>query len=326
MNIPIKSTHGRYYVRFNRVLHPEIVQDRRGLAESREIYRTVLSACRQVKGQLVFEPTDLGYQISKVLHRDPILARHCLHVKHFVTTNGAKTYHVGKDFAQALAKIDREIPIDVLPPNFICYISLAEGSVSDESGDVQGGYVWLGTAQKEEIYLTQEKCWLEEGKRYLSISYLNAHSPGPFPIITAVTCPLDQTSVAELVAPIQNEDVGSPYEITPEINKARTRVFRTLLNSLIYIYSQEPIIERTRPEKELGISKKELQRRSIIINECTIPVHFLNRVYASQRQYCVDSTWVDSHFRWQRCGPQFSQVRLTLVKAHERHYKTPAQC
>jgi hypothetical protein len=51
-----------------------------------------------------------------------------------------------------------------------------------------------------------------------------------------------------------------------------------------------------------------------------VPVFFLNRKYVSHRIRHVDATWIEPHFRWQRCGVGLSAVRLTLVTGHERRY------
>jgi hypothetical protein len=312
-------------MRFTRVLHPEIILDKRGSAEARGFYQTVKDLSIRVGNGLgLSKRPENTYQngVWRLLERDPNLTRHMLHCQVYREMGQqAKTYHLGKDFALALSRIDREIPIDVLPENFIGYVSFPESTVFDEDGEVQGGYIWLGVAGEKDILASHEKGWKPEGERFISMSYVNSKMIGDLFPITTVTASLTQSSVDDLIATVEQKDMLLGRATTEQDMRQRNAVFRTMLNALIYIYSQDPLIDRSRPQKETGLSNKEIQRRGMVINECTIPVYFLNRQYVTERHYSIDSTWVDSFFRWQRCGPQYSQVRLTLVKAHERTYK-----
>jgi len=288
-------------MKFKRVLHPEIILDKRGDSYIRTMYRELLRSTR-MRGALTIGTDDP--RIAEFLQHDVNFRMHLGHCHLYVNDPNAQCFHLGKDFTQALAKIDRDIPIDILPKNFVCYISFAEGSLSDEDGDIQGGYVSISS----------------EANRVLSMSYINTRMiNNAFPV-TTITAPLKQAKIDEMFKDVPIKDIGCGKNASAVELSNRNNVFRALLNAVVYLYSQEPLIEKTRPVKEIGLSNKEILRRGQVLNECTIPVYFLNRSY--HRVYTKDKTWVDSFLRWQRCGPQLSQVRLIMVSAHERTYKS----
>lgn len=94
-----------------------------------------------------------------------------------------------------------------------------------------------------------------------------------------------------------------------------------IINSLIYINSQDPDIEALKPlrlyqKKELSSfdNSKKSQIR-------TIPVNLVSWSMYGKR-YSVDQTVVSPHMRWQPCGPNRSQVKLVWVKEHIRKYQS----
>jgi hypothetical protein len=134
-----------------------------------------------------------------------------------------------------------------------------------------------------------------------------------------LTVPLEGKTISELANGVMIED---HYSKTKDVDhKKRHDVFRALINSVIYLFSENPELEKTLPKEQTGLSSKELVRRGRAINLTTIPIVFVNKNYKKIIRYSVESTWIESFPRWQRCGPLNSQVRLIFVSPHERRYK-----
>ena len=205
-------------MRFTKVLHPEIILNRRGPEEIRQFYKALAEITVRMGNGLApveeeIRNSPLHQSFWGIVSQDMNMIRHLLHCSLFREQPQAKTYHIGKDFALALSKIDKDIPIDVLPANEICYISFPEDTISDEDGPIQGGYVWLGTAGAEDIR-KNETSWLQPGQRYISISYLNSKPLGiGFPV-TTVTAPLIQTTFDELITELPWKDHLNPNKPT----------------------------------------------------------------------------------------------------------------
>jgi hypothetical protein len=302
-------------MRFSRILHPEVILNRRGDTQAREIYQKTLDMIEITDNGVYFEAKDqMGWVIANSLQRDHVFLRFMTNCKIFKKKK-APVYHIGKDFLQALQKIDREIPLDVLPESFSAYFSFAEDSVFDEDGAVEGGYVNIETGRN--LGMKSEY----GNTRIISFSYVCKSSVLGMPPFVSLTVPLDAKRIDELVAQVQTEDFFMLKVKPPEGVEKRNDVFRALLNAVIYLHSTEPFVEISRPIKQSGLSVNEHRRRGLIINDCTLPVSFLYPKYVQTRNYKVDSTWVDSFPRWQRCGANFSQVKLVFVTPHERRYK-----
>lgn len=94
----------------------------------------------------------------------------------------------------------------------------------------------------------------------------------------------------------------------------------SVVNTTIYVYSQDPEIDKLRPlklytNKELGAMGKDVKD-----NLCTLPVTLVNWNYHTGRHYNVDEAFVGAHMRWQPCGPGRQELKLVFVKEHVRKY------
>jgi hypothetical protein len=303
-------------MRFSRILHPEIMLNRRGEKRAREIYQKALDMIEITDNGVYFQAKDeLSWVIAQSLQRDHVFLRFMTNCKIFKSKK-SQVYHIGKDFLVALQKIDREIPLDVLPSSFSAYISFAEDTVFDEEGSVEGGYVSIGTGKNLGLKTEFENTLL------ISFSYIcKVKNDDGMPPCVSLTVPLDAKRIDDLVSQVEPEDFFFTKVKPPANASKRNDVFKALLNAVIYLHSTEPFIEISRPIKQSGFSVNEHRRRGLIINDCTLPVSFLYPKYVQVKSYKVDSTWVDSHPRWQRCGANLAQVKLVFVTPHERRYK-----
>lgn len=92
-----------------------------------------------------------------------------------------------------------------------------------------------------------------------------------------------------------------------------------VINSMIYINSQDPLIESLKPMRHY--TKNELNKLENSKREqlCYFPVKLLNWSYHG-RNYSKDETNVKPHLRWQPCGVARADVKLIWVKEHTRTF------
>lgn len=302
-------------MRYSTIIHPEILLDKRGPEYARAFMKKVTGMIQVLDRGIYFEGNDPEeLMLAQSLQRDSVFLR-------FITTcklakdQKVPTYHVGRDFLQTLQKIDREIPVDILPEKFFAYFQFDEKSVFDDDGEVEGGYICIDLGRNLGM---QESL---RDKRVLSFSYLCQPKINGMSAFASLTVPLDAKKIGELSAGAPIEDFLWGEQRTQKQIEMRNNVFRAILNATIYLFSEDPILEKSRPVREMGFSMKEMKRRGLIINETTVPITFINRGYTRPRERHVDSTWIESFPRWQRCGPNFSKVKLVFVTAHERRFK-----
>jgi hypothetical protein len=298
-------------MKFSRIVHPEILVGKRGNEIGRECIKTATSLIKIKSGGLIISASNqLEKEVASLLEKDSIFLKFTILCKLFKESN-SPIYHLGKEFTQTLQKIDKEIPVDILPERFLAYFSFAENSVFDDEGEVEGGYVCIDLGSK--LGMNNEYA----DKRIISLSYISKSS---FPLgpIGALTVPLEGKKVTELANGVIVEDFLPPEGKADP--KKRHDVFKVLINSVIYLFSENPEIEKALPINQTGLSSNELKRRNKVINLTSLPIIFVNRNYKRTGTYSVDSTWIESFPRWQRCGPSNSRVRLVFVSPHERKY------
>jgi hypothetical protein len=91
-----------------------------------------------------------------------------------------------------------------------------------------------------------------------------------------------------------------------------------IVNTAVYVNSQDPEIEELRPLRlydRKQLSQIENTKRE---NLCTLPVRLVHWGY--YRRYHVGSTTVSGHFRWQPCGVGLKDVKLVWIEDHVRNY------
>jgi hypothetical protein len=299
-------------MKFDQFVHPELLLGKRGDKIGIECLKTAIALIRRENDRLLIEAASpIEKEIAHLLKKDSVFLRFTVLCKIFKESN-SPVYHLGRDFAQALQKIDRAIPVEILPEKFMAYFSFSENSIFDDDGPVEGGYVCIDRGAN--LGMREEFA----SKRILSLGYVSK-SNQPLGPIGTLTVPLEGNTITELANGVIVED----YRYTnKEVDyQKRHDVFRALVNSVIYLFSESAEIEKSLPFKHTGLSSNELKRRNKIINLASIPIVFLNRNYRNTRMYSVDSTWIDSFPRWQRCGPENSRVKLVFVSSHERRYK-----
>lgn len=304
-------------MKLSRIVYPEVVLNRRGPEPVRQ---WIAEYCKKIKrveidGRPFYEVC--GNEL------DEIGNHHFIFCKLF-RESGGKTYYVPSEFARALADIDQALPIQYLPEKFFGWIQFGEGALVDDTGPVDGAFVYIGPAEFTGL--------CNEGKPYgptekiIDISAMNKPpQEGGIGVIFKYSVDLRSEKVSELSKEMPVIDVEDLKQfMTPGVDpvQSRNRVIRALLNAVLYLSSQDPEVMKLRPLEEMSHrARSEYRKTHPIDNCCTIPITVLNWSYKDEREYSVDETFVRTHPRWQRVGPERGEIKLIWVKGHVRRFK-----
>lgn len=295
-------------MRFNKLIHPEILLDKRGSPFGRLFYKKIMAGIDYDDHHFYMNGKfnlPLGENDRRYLNL----------MKVFKQKNG-QVYHVNKDFLEALSKVDLAMPVDLLPNELIAYVSFAHHTLRDEKDWIQGGYVYIGKGYGATA-----------GKRVLWVAFLSDYvDEDSNTYVGTVYAPLENKTIEEILAgfEIKDELGGLITAETPsdDTRKKRNVVIRALVNAVIYANCDNVIKLKVPASQDLSNSKwSAFKSKHGVGNECTLPVTFLNWSYKREREYAVGSSWVESFPRWQRCGPALSRVKFIFVEGFERKYK-----
>lgn len=286
-------------MKFNRVIHPEVVLGLRGDPQEKNFYD-------YIHKNMAWDPKlGFGFDVNTEGMSQSQLDN--LAITYKFRLERPPVYHVSSDFAKAMFHVDREIPVDLLPRPFFTYFSFPERTVWDGSDWVQGVYVYIGKGEQTTVGL---HLWEELSFWAVYQTY------GKFPFTSGcarMLCGLRDGKFAEMIDGLRQDDDSINYD---------SSVFRLALNLALYVNSLGPDLQKAPVDAKLKPAERKALRETqgAFINQCTLPLTLVSWNYLKRREFSVDSTWVDMHPRWQRCGPGFGQVKLIWVRAHERHY------
>lgn len=206
-----------------------------------------------------------------------------------------KIFVFSKSLSQALDQTDADIGFKYLPENFSAYIVL-DGAREVDGYDVDGALIHITNFGGVRRLYTCVSC--KDGE-YLRYYY---HELGKHDTIQ---------EMLDSVPSYTNNTTGTPENL-PIGSKERTNqdvLIKSFINAVIFSAYSEDFVE---------ISKVQSRQECL-----TLPY----RLYGSdfkmpEREYIVDATVVGAFFRWQPCGVGRTQLKLTYVRPHIRHYKT----
>src|SRR6185295_11312113 len=147
-------------MRFSQPLHPEIVLNKRGDKISRLMYQDWFEVISMdgfsnegCKFAFDYEKATTPQLLEQIryLQHDEILSKHVCLTKIFAQSKEKKIFHFGKSLIQDLSKMDKDIPLDLLPNQFLGYISFPPNLIADESGYCEGGYVGIFASQTLDV-------------------------------------------------------------------------------------------------------------------------------------------------------------------------------
>jgi hypothetical protein len=250
----------------------------------------------------------------------------------------APTYHLCKSFAEALWEIpDKTLPLNLIPDGFFCYMSFPTGllrdhvpqPLSDIIGEpIAGAYVWVGRVDHTTPfapYMYGERvCWISyQGEMDDAIK--DRRYPG---LGRLVFSPTEGLTIREMFDKIESKDFFNlasgreKIQTAPEEEKFRIRLASLILNAALYINSDDPDILDLTPT--FNGTRKHIEKNTSPqghLNACTIPIRAVSWDFKRSEKFSDEDTLVHTHPRWQRCGPNFSQVKLIWVAEHTRTYR-----
>ena len=254
--------------------------------------------------------SDLIHVLFKIMSTDPnIRVTYSIAHEHFIKK--AKNYHICKNFLDAMGSLkERDLNVDFLPKEFLGYFSLPEGSFFDGRDTSSGCYVsinkgdYVADTQGETLFLA-----------------IGLHG----------SLETDKYHVASIVIPLTSgkkiSEILEQYNITQgDVALPNGKeIANTIINVLLYLNSQDPELLNLTPT--FGGSHSHIKKHTQIIggqecvNACTVPVIAVNWSYEHRQKHLSPSTThVEAYLAWRRCGPNFSQIRLSYISEHERTY------
>jgi len=322
-------------MQLSKVIHPEVLLGLRGYAPMTEYYNKIIGS--------IGERTPKGWhinnsKIAKMFEDDPQFFSHYQLCKRFKEESDHKIYYIPKEFAKALASIDKVIPVTVLKKGFTAFFQIGDGGLKDDAGGIEGGYVAIDSSSEFGFKDTANPDALCFALSYINEPPTPIKEGGYWPV-TKFMCEIESDeTLSDLIAKVQiHKDsfgrfadgqklVLSSSNITPEVEAIRAAAFRCFVNAAVYVHSSDPDVAKLVPTKSMTKPQRAASRtHNGMENMCMMPMTVLNKNYALGRQYSVDTSLVQTHMRWQRCGEAFSQVKLIWVKEHERNYNKEIQ-
>ena len=266
----------------------------------------------------------------------------------FYENKNSKIYKVSPAFAKALSKIKDTIRYELLPDEFHgyvptpsgvfkdfegleisgIYISLTNYTFSDSVRMIYGGNAFTINGLKEKGIKDDEIIYGNFGKKLLRFTIL---SKTPVPKIKFIYEPMsfkftvrDGDSPKSLLQHFRENSPNVDKEITvkapKEPTKSEIELLSFVVNLISYIHSFEPDVSEFKPTHLRTANENKKIHREYEDIDCSYPTVFVSWNYGKERKYSTDSTWVDAHLRWQRCGPGMRDTKLIMVVGHERTY------
>ena len=309
-------------MKFKRVLHPEIVLNLRGPKKDRESYEE----CFKELSVGTFNHIN-PFAFADIREINPLGALHLALTLNFRLMH-APVFHAGAEFLKAMQSIKRDFPLGQLPKEFMAYFSFAEKAIYDEFGEVSGAYIYIGPEGNTPIGRRKNIFGHEMPEaNALWISYTYAHNVNQ---AGQLMRHLDSSTIASIFSGtdpvVINFEPGQPVAGAGslkerELGNQNFSVFRTILNLVVYTFSDGAEFEEYLPTAKGAFGKKG--NKKAYLNECAVPVISLNANF-HKMHYAVESTNVRGHFRWQPCGENLSRVKLIWIDEHERSFKKTA--
>ena len=307
-------------MKFNKFMFPEAIKGTREPVPGFSLFMSMYLNTFEFNREGGYD-INVSSPLAKNLHDINIRVLMGLIKRHRDEKHGV--YHVCRDFFNCMGSVgDREINSNYLPEDFMGYISFPSEEVYDGMEYLNGAYVALGTADWR--WPVMKSSW---GKKFLAIGYVGEVQEnavfGAGRIVMEVE---DGKTVEEILS--QYNDSGD-YDATTGMQvdsshgrQMRRNLAKTILNILLYLKSEDPEIMSLTPTFGASHSHKKKHEKKGHLNECTIPVIAINWDYSRRQATGTKETFVESYPRWQRCGPQLSQIKLVFVTEHTRKYKT----
>jgi len=222
-----------------------------------------------------------------------------------------KNYHICHDFCEALRSLrDREINKEFMPDSFEGYISFPSDLKWQKFKNIFGAYVYIGKSDESTPFMPENY-----GKRVFWCTIFCEAEEGIY--TNALNFYFDDIKHIHEVPEAYTSNGWPKDDFTAD----RTAAGNLILNTILYLNSQDPELLALKPSWNAPVSKQRSHTVNGHLNQCTLPVIAINWDYKKIYRYEEHESFVDTHLAWRRCGPNFSQLRLTWIKEHTRKYQ-----
>ena len=276
------------------VIHPEYYMSSRGKRVPRLIIKTMMEHPNN-NGALESYTTQ-GLKPESLIFQSDILWPSIYQNK--------KIYAVGKDFFSAIASVENDLPMDILPDTFTAYIACPNQDVI-------------------RLYNTVQKIFDPVVGFYVTfIKRQNRVGMAIFPHVgdddENGNPTLDAAPVAgelKITLDAKNGKVQMQGSEFPE-KVAKTLSYVTL-NLIAYINSSQPDITWMKPKASMGAKerKEHLAKGHYTSSTLSVPIRLISWGWMKPRQYTTAEWTRKMHLRWQRFGKNNSEVKLIWIAA-----------
>lgn len=240
-------------------------------------------------------------------------------IYHVTRVNNLSVYSVSKKFFESVSSLRREIPIKYINTIETTYfIKIPKFEIYGEEFDGVYLMTYNSTSNFLTLIFTRSGNYSIMGSKFV---ILGSISNG--------LIDMDKLDSIEELNPELMDDNLNTLQVSDLIfmdhgNDEEQQKYRTILtgilNTAIYINSQDPEIDELKPRKFYDSKQVSKMDKSVRDNICNLPVKLVNWNYHTGKTFHKDEAHVSSHMRWQPCGPGRSQVKLIWVKEHTRKY------
>lgn len=237
---------------------------------------------------------------------------------------GAQVYKIGEDFGRVLMKADLKAPVAALEYDGIIRCIEFPDSIEFNMGDGDWGRVAYVAAYARVD--EDDKYFILEGEKF----DLRVEIVVPLMRLQSRILQSGHDNIRVMLKSGEDLETG----VTRSLDKIAkdghqcgfsVEMVSYIVKCLLYIHSGEPDLRAFRPMLKPRHSDPKKHVKAIerwrASNWFDIPVTLVGFDYQKPRQYAVDETFVDTHLRWQPCGPGRRQVKLVWVSPHVRHFK-----
>ncbi len=247
---------------------------------------------------------------EKELDADAMKIRNIIEIQKASKEGRFRVYSVGKNFFEAVSRLDRDVPFEYI------------GADDD--------VVFIKTPTIVMNGVTYDGCYVR------SMSHGVMLMPTPRDTYTLQGCrvvlvfspqgkfnPLADTEFNTKAVEFKYESETETQvfaDFVTHDHEGFTDWMNGVVNTAVYINSQDPEIEELRPLRlydRKQLSGMESSKREHL---CTFPVRLVNWAF-HRRVYSVDSTMVSGHFRRQPCGVGRTGIKLVWIDEHVRTYE-----
>jgi hypothetical protein len=304
-----------------------------------ENHESVTTVCYETFAKLIFARYQCNVEMDIVREMalnylmDPIMFEVSFILHHVLSRKNPNNFVIQKDFFSKFTNIKiKNVKISHLPKAISGYIKLPIPIVDDDGSKYPHAYVFCGKDRDffpEWVSDTLAKQWRSgtnnDRSDFLLEIALLADPPFGTNLVTegeirsfGMRFPKDENIlIDEFLAETPDTVITLPFLPQAQRIQEYPTYLRIVLNLLLYINSGAPDIRDFRnTAKYPGQKRKPLRHSDTLSTLDCIKLIGYDWKKDVVKNYSAASWDVDGHFRWQKCGPELSQVKLIWIDPH----------